>query len=250
MARSLCRAPVVALPFPLVFSSAPPHRPGARSRPLVRALQGGGPLHPPREWNRHPERSPSSSQFNSGGTGRHPQRHRCRRRPGSSRPAPWSWTRCSPYTSKSARLCWRWPRDRGGDTCQGPGLRVGSPLCKRRTLKVVGSVVQERGSQALGARETEELPLRRPRPGLGGQSCGSHAALALNQRQWLRLSAVDARTPIQTGSRKRKIYWLTELKGPEVGFRPRWIQGFKCHQDCVSPSLGSAFLCGLAFLSV
>lgn len=133
---------------------------------------------------------------------------------------------------------------------QGPGLRVGSPLCKRWTLKVVGSVVQERGSQALGARETEELPLRRPRPGLGGQSCGSHAALALNQRQWLRLSAVDARTPIQTGSRKRKIYWLTELKGPEVGFRPRWIQGFKCHQDCVSPSLCSAFLCGLAFLSV
>lgn len=61
------------------------------------------------------------------------------------------------------------------------------------------------------------------------------------------LSFADAR--LQTGSTIGKIYWLIELTGPEVGFRPSWSQGFKCHRDWASPSLSSAFLCGLASLS-
>lgn len=45
---------------------------------------------------------------------------------------------------------------------------------------------------------------------------------------------------------QKEMFWFTDLKGPEVGFRSGWIQGCKQHHNWVSRSLGSACLCWLA----
>lgn len=84
-------------------------------------------------------------------------------------------------------------------------------------------------------------------PGLGERSRGSPESPGADPREAaVALSAAAARAPIQTGS-TRGNFWLTELKGPGVGFRPSWIQDFKTHHNWVS--LSSAFLHWLASLS-
>lgn len=91
-------------------------------------------------------------------------------------------------------------------------------------------------ARTLRAIGIEKVPLgkHQARP---GESCGSYAAQALTQRQWLGgLQSQKPELQSKLAQPKEKIHWLIELTSPEVGFRPGWIQGFRCHHAWASPS--------------
>lgn len=73
--------------------------------------------------------------------------------------------------------------------------------------------------------------------GLGEESRGSYVSQVLDQNQTPRLLQLQTPEPPSKLAQPERTFWVTELKGPGVGFRISWIQGFKYSQ------LGLAQLC-------
>lgn len=84
-------------------------------------------------------------------------------------------------------------------------------------------------------------------PGLGERSRGSPESPSADPKAAAVAFCGSCQSSGTKPAQPKGTFWLMELKGPGVGFRPRWIQDFKKHRNWVP--LSSAFLCWLASLS-